>query len=71
VSLDVRNSIYLWVGSIAFVLAFWAALRFDFLAGVSSDWIWRVLCIVAVINLGQFLWGLWRRRVPTDGEING
>lgn len=59
---DARNSVYLWVGGMAFFGLFWACLHFDVLTGVSSTWIWRVLVIITLINLAQTGWGFLRRR---------
>jgi len=67
---DLRNSICLWVGAIVFFGYFWAALKFDFLAGVPDSWIWPVTGVLAVINGIWFLFGLWQRRASNRNNPN-
>lgn len=52
-SSDLRNSIYLWAATIAFVGAFWAALKYDLLERVSDAWLWPAVGALALIN------GVW------------
>jgi len=59
---DVRNSIYLWVGGLAFFALFWAGLHFDLLGWVPDKWLWPVLGVILAINLVQSIWQFWKRR---------
>lgn len=70
---DVRNSLYLWAGGLAFVGLFWAALHFEWLTGVPDRWLWPLVGTVAVINLAQTGWGFWKRRAsnPKNPNRNG
>lgn len=68
-STDLRNSIYLWAGAIAVFGLFLVAARFDVLAGVPRTWIACGLGLLAVINICQFLWGLWQRRASTRNDL--
>lgn len=67
---DARNSIYLWVGGLAFFGLFWAALHFQWPIGVSDKWLWPIVGIVAVINISQTLWGLYRLRAYNPDNPN-
>lgn len=63
---DLRDSLKLWAGGIAFIAIFWLLLRSDLLKGladkVPAAWFWLVIGSLAVWNMGQFGWGLWQRR---------
>jgi hypothetical protein len=63
---DVRNSIKLWAGGIAFMAIFWIGIRLDLLQSLSDEvpagWLWLGMGILAVWNLGRIGWGFWRRR---------
>lgn len=61
-STDLRNSLNLWIGGLAFFGLFWAGLHFDVFKGVSDPWLWPLIGVVTFINLSWSLWGLWRRR---------
>ncbi len=67
---DLRNSIFLWVGTIVLVGLFWAMLKFDFLADVPDSWVWPVTGALAVINAIWFLFGLWQRRASNPDNPN-
>ena len=63
---DLRNSLKLWAGGIAFIAIFWMVSRSNLLNGVIErvppKWFWLVIGLVAIWNIGQFGLGLWRRR---------
>lgn len=63
---DARNSIYLWVGGLAFFGIFWAGLHYDLLAGASDRWLWPILGIILIVNLAEAAWKFWKRRRPGD-----
>ena len=67
---DARNSIYLWVGGLAFFGLFWAALHFEVFEGVSDTWLWPLLGIAAVFNLGHVALGFWKRRASNPNNPN-
>lgn len=67
---DARNSLYLWVGGLAFVGLFWAALRFEWLAGAPDRWLWPLVGLVGVINLIQTGFGFWKRRASNPNNPN-
>ena len=69
-STDLRNSIYLWAGGLAFFGLFWAALHFKLFSGVSDTWLWPVLGIMPIVNLLLFLIGLWQRRASNPDNPN-
>jgi len=62
---DARNSIYLWVGGIAFFGLFWAGLHFNLLGWIPDKWLWPALGIILAINMAQSVWGFWRRRTSS------
>lgn len=56
---DARNSIYLWIGSIAFFAYFWATTSFDLLPPIPDEWFLPLMgfcLLVNVVDLIQFLW---------------
>jgi len=67
---DARNSIYLWVGSLAFFGLFWASLHFDFPIGISDRWIWPLFGVIAIIDIGMTGWGLWKHRASSTDNSN-
>ncbi|MFL6844253.1 MAG: hypothetical protein ACJ8ER_05165 [Allosphingosinicella sp.] len=69
-SADARNSIYLWCGGLAFFGLFWAGLHFDMVGGVSDSWFWRLLGVAILVNLAQFIRGLWKRRASSPDNPN-
>ncbi len=67
---DLRISIFLWVGAIAGVALFWAALKLEFLSGVPDSWVWPVVGALAVIDGTRLLFGLWQRRASNPNNPN-
>lgn len=64
-STDLKNSILLWVGAIAFAGFFWAWLHFDisrFIPPIPPQVFWPLLSAVAVLNILRGLWHFWRNR---------
>jgi len=53
---------FLWAGGLAFFGLSWAALHFEWLTGMPDRLLWPLVGTVAVINLVQTAWGLWKRR---------
>ena len=70
VSEDARNSIYLWIGGLAYFGFFWAFLQYDVFRGLSDTWLWPLLGIITVINLAQIAWGFWKRRASNPDNPN-
>jgi len=64
---DLRNSLKLWAGSIAFIGISWVVLRSNLLGDVPTEWFWIGIGVAAIWNLGQFGWGLWQRRASKLG----
>ncbi len=66
---DARNSIYLWVGGIAFALLLWAALKFGF-TDLVPRWVVEaeqgLLLLVFLFRFGLWLW----RRHAKRSEMN-
>jgi hypothetical protein len=62
VSEDLRNSLYLWGGGIAFALIFWLGLKLDLLFWLPVEWVWSALAILGVLNLIKLSYNLWQRR---------
>ncbi|MES2288156.1 MAG: hypothetical protein V4530_00350 [Pseudomonadota bacterium] len=67
---DARNSIYLWVGGLAFAGVIWAGLHFNVLGGVPDQWLWPLVAIVGVANIIQTAWGFWKRRASSSSKPN-
>ena len=61
-SRDARNSILLWVGTLAFVGLFWAGLHFDIGANIPDRWLWPMLGIVVGFNVVKAIWDFFRKR---------
>jgi hypothetical protein len=66
-SVDARNSIYLWVSVLTLFGILWASFKVDLLRGLPTEWLWPLFAAVGVANLASFSWGLWRRRVRNHG----
>ena len=71
---DVRNSLNLWAGGVAFAAIFWIVVRFDFFESVvghiPSGLLLLVMGALGVWNLGQAGWGLWQRRASNPDNPN-
>lgn len=61
-SRDARNSILLWLGTLAFVGLFWASLHFDIGAKIPDRWLWPMLGIVIGVNVLKSIWDFFRTR---------
>jgi hypothetical protein len=59
---DLRNSILLWVGTLAFVGLFWAALHFDVAANIPDRWLWPMVWTMTGLNLLKLIWDQFRKR---------
>ena len=72
---DLRNSLKLWAGGIAFIAIFWALLRSDVLKGlteeVPSQWFWIVIGVIGIWNIAQMGFCLWQRRASNPQNPNG
>ena len=71
---DLRNSLKLWAGGIAFIAIFWVLLRSDVLNGltekVPSQWFWVVIGFIGIWNIAQVSFGLWQRRASNPQNPN-
>jgi hypothetical protein len=69
-SADLRNSILLWVGALAYFGVFWMTLQFDLFRGVSGTWLATILGIIGVGQLVRIGWGLYQRRSSNPANPN-
>ncbi|MBX7514574.1 hypothetical protein K3179_08460 [Qipengyuania sp. GH38] len=67
---DARNSIYLWLSTLAFFGACWACLHFDWVEGISDTWLWPVFTALLVVNVVQTVRGVWQRRASNPKNPN-
>lgn len=67
---DARNSIYLWVSSLAVFGFFWADITFDLLPSVPDAWTPWILGGTLLLNLVQMTFQLWRRRLSRSSGTN-
>ncbi|TXC68193.1 hypothetical protein FSZ31_10885 [Sphingorhabdus soli] len=67
---DGRNSVYLWIGSLALFGAFWASLHFNLFDGISDTWLWPIVMVLVAINVAQTIWGFWQRRASNPDNPN-
>ena len=65
-SRDAKNSILLWIGTLAFVGLFWAGLHFEIGTRIPDRWWWPMIGIVTGVNLLKFLCDFVRKR-KADG----
>ena len=70
VSEDARNSIYLWIGGLAYFGVWWARLHYDVFKGVSDTWLLPLLGIIMVTNLVHTAWGFSKRRASNSDNPN-
>lgn len=66
---DLRVSLKLGAGAIAFGALFWIFARSDVFrdaAGSVPKWFWLGVGALGVWNMGKLIWGLWQRRAPRD-----
>jgi hypothetical protein len=68
VSEDARNSIYLWIGGIAFAVLAWVVMRFDPFPDILSEWMLGVSLVVGIVSIVNLVRDLWTRR-SRDGEL--
>lgn len=61
-SRDAKNSIILWIGTLAFFGVFWAFLHFDIGAEIPDRWLWPMMGILVVVNVVTSIWDYFRRR---------
>ncbi|MCA0902864.1 hypothetical protein [Qipengyuania aquimaris] len=67
---NARNSIYLWLTTVAFFGAFSACLHFDWVEGISDTWLWPVFAALLVVNVVQTFRGAWQRRASNPKNPN-
>jgi hypothetical protein len=71
---DLRDSLKLWGGGIAFLGSFWLALHFDLLDGVTDkvpdNWWWLAVGLLSFANMARLGWGLWQRRASNPRNPN-
>ncbi|GMN03080.1 hypothetical protein MTsPCn3_18110 [Erythrobacter sp. MTPC3] len=65
---DARNSIYLWVASLAVFGFLWADIKFDLLPSLSTEWTPWIFGGVLLLNLLQMAFGFWRRRLSRSSD---
>ena len=64
-SRDAKNSILLWVGTLAFFGLFWASVHFDIGAEIPDGWLTPLLGVAIGVNVLKFVWDYWRKRKGT------
>ena len=71
---DLRDSLKLWCGGIAFSALFWLTLHFNLLGRLSDKvpayWFGLAVAVLALFNLTQLGWGLWQRRASNPRNPN-
>ena len=63
-SRDAKNSILLWIGSLAFVGLFWAALHFDIAPAIPDRWLWPAVGAIVAVDVVLTIRGRFRKRKP-------
>lgn len=63
---DLRHSIFLWVGMVAFVGLFWAALYFDIAPGIPDHWHGPMVGAAIALNVLKIVWDAVRNRKFRD-----
>ena len=59
---DLRNSVLLWVGTLAFFGLFWAALHFDVGPNIPDHWLLPMFGILIALNVIRPIWDFVRKR---------
>lgn len=67
---DARNSIYLWVASLAVFGFLWADITFDLLPSMSNEWTPWILGGTLLLNLVQMAFQFWRRRSSRSSDAS-
>lgn len=70
-SRDLRNSLYLWTGTIAFFVVSWALLRSNVLPRFPPRMLWAFGVGIGVYQLCRLMLGLWQRRAPEPNRKVG
>jgi hypothetical protein len=72
-SQDARNSIYLWIGSLAVFGFLWANISFDLLPvpDIPNEWLWPILGMSVLMNVaGEIANYRGRRRAAKSEGAN-
>ena len=64
-SRDAKNSILLWVGTLAFFGLFWASVHFDIGGDIPDGWLTPLLGVAIGVNVLKFAWDYWRKHKGT------
>lgn len=67
---DARNSIYLWVSSLAVFGLLWSDITFDLLPSMPNEWTPWIIGGTLLLNLVQMAFQFWRRRSPRSSETS-
>ena len=59
---DLKNSILLWVGTLALFGLFWSALHFNVGPDIPDQWLWPMFGILVVLNGLRSLRDHYRKR---------
>lgn len=70
-STDLRNSIYLWAGGLAFFGLFWALVHFDVLGWIPPTWHRPMLWVLLAFSAVHLLWEFWRWLSSKRAKANG
>jgi apolipoprotein N-acyltransferase len=61
-SRDAKNSIFLWVGTLAFFGLFWVSLRFDIFPRIPDRWMGPAFGLTIAANVLGFVWSYVLKR---------
>jgi hypothetical protein len=64
---DLKNSILLWAGTLAFFGLFWAALHFDVGRDFPDHWVLPMFGVLVALNVLRSIWDHFRKRKVQDG----
>lgn len=63
---DLKNSILLWAGTLAFFGLFWAALHFGVAPDIPDRWLWPMFGLLLALNVFRSIWDHYRKRKVED-----
>ena len=61
-SRDAKNSILLWVATLAFFGVFWAFSHFGMAPNAPDGWQWPMFLLLVGVNVVRFAWGFFHKR---------
>lgn len=61
-SRDAKNSILVWIGTLAFFGVFWAAIYFEIRTPIPDNWLLPLFLILVGVNVVRFAWDFFYKR---------